>query len=91
MLKLKDEVSLEKLRDYGFILDASKIIGIGTLDFSDCFVDDNFGYLVHEDNNILIDDYTRIIEFDVFIDINEQMNVVFDLINDGLVEKVKEN
>ena len=81
MLGLKDNVSLKELEKYGFDLRASSIEGIGSFDFSDWFVDDNFGWLMADGLNIW--DKERTISGD-------NLDLLFDLIQAGLVEKVEE-
>jgi len=83
-LKIKDNVDLKELEKFGFDLRASSIEGIGTFDWADNFVDDNFGELVAEGMNV--NDKTRVIWFwngDVNVDL------LFDLIKADLVEKVR--
>lgn len=81
MLKIKANVNLKELEKYGFDLRASSIEGIGTFDWTDCFVDDNFGWLIADGLNIW--DKERTISGD-------NLDLLFDLIQAGLVEKVEE-
>lgn len=78
MLKIKDDVDLRILEKYGFDLRASSIVGIGTFDFIDRYVDDNFGYL--EADGLEICDSTREITGD-------NLELFYKLVQDGLVEK----
>ena len=80
MLKIKDNVDLKELEKFGFDLRASSIPGIGTFDWTDCFVDDNFGQLIADD--LYICDKERTIYGD-------NLDLLFDMIQAGLVEKVK--
>lgn len=80
-LRIKDNIDLKELENYGFDLRASSIEGIGTFDFTDWYVDDNFGYLIADGLDIW--DKERTISGD-------NLDLLFDLINAGLVEKVEE-
>jgi hypothetical protein len=42
--------------ELGFITYASKIEGVGTFDFSDIFVDDNFGFIFHQHTDLILRD-----------------------------------
>ena len=81
MLKIKDNIDLKELEKYGFDLRASSIDGIGSFDWTDRFVDDNFGLLIADGLDIW--DKERTISGD-------NLDLLFDLIKDGLVEKVEE-
>ena len=78
--KIKDSVDLRILKDYGFNLDASSIQGIGTFNWGDNYVDDNFGEIISQSGLICIDDTTRKLLC------YEDPELLFRLINDGLVE-----
>ena len=80
MLKIKDNVDLRILEKYGFDLRASSIEGIGTFDFTDRFVDDNFGFLIANDLYIF-DTNTREIS-------GSNLELFYKLVIDGLVEEV---
>lgn len=79
MLKIKDNVDLSVLEKFGFDLRASSIQGIGTYDFTDRFVDDYFGQLIADD--LYIWDSERTIY-------GNNLDLLYDLIEAGLVEKV---
>lgn len=81
MLKIKDNVDLKELEKFGFNLDASSIEGIGTFDWTDKFIDDNFGTLVAD--GLEINDNTR----EIF---GWNLHLLFDLIKADFVEKVEE-
>lgn len=82
MLKIKDDVDLKILKEYGFDLKASSIEGIGTFDFTDNYIDDNFGWLIAADLEIC--DRTREI-------IGDNLSLFYKLVKDGLVEEVEED
>lgn len=79
MLKIKNNVDLKELEKFGFDLRASSIEGIGTFDWTDRFVDDYFGQLIADD--LYIWDTERTI-------FGNNLDLLFDLIQAGLVEKV---
>ena len=83
MLKIKDNVDLKVLEKYGFDTTASpEFQGIDKIDFSDIWVDDHFGMIIG--HGLVIWDSTReITDWE-----NGNLDVLFDLIQDGLVEKV---
>jgi hypothetical protein len=87
MLKIKDNVDLKELaKEYGFIY---------CQDWSIPYEDDNYGYLMFNDNFSIVwrDDskyYTKgRINFTSSPSI-EELNLLYDLIKADLVEKVKE-
>ena len=84
MLKIKDNADLKVLEKYGFDTTASpEVQGIGKIDFSDNWVDDHFGMIIG--NGLVIWDSSReITNWD-----NGNLDVLYDLIKDGLVEKVE--
>lgn len=86
MLKIKDDVDLKELaKKYNFIY---------CQDWSVPYEDDNYGYLMFNDNFCIIwrDDsiyYTKgKIEF-TSAPIEEDLDLLYDLIQAGLVEKVE--
>lgn len=80
MLKIKNNVDLKELEKFGFDLRASSIEGVGTFDYTDWFVDDNFGYLIAD--GLEIWDKERTIS-------GYNLDLLFDLIQAGLIEKVE--
>lgn len=87
-LRIKDNVDLKVLEKYGFNTRASSVVqGLSNIDFSDHYVDDNFGKIINE--NIEIDDETREIYVDVYLATKINFDILYDLIKDGLVEKVE--
>ena len=94
MLKIKDNVDLKELEKYGFITEASS--QIGTYNWRDNFVDDNFGYIIG--GNIYIYDRNDLkykekdyLKIDIWNRVEEQdLDKLYDLIKDGLVEKVED-
>lgn len=76
MVKIKDNVDLKELEKFGF-----KKSG----DFYNLFFD--------EFNEVIIDEQDRIIELDGdvnYLNVDKYNNIIFDLIQAGLVEKVGE-
>lgn len=91
MLKIKDFVDLKELEKFGFDLRAGE--SVGTNDFSDPYVDDNYGELIC--GNIIVKDspryeWNRNIEFMCFSVSNKDFELLYDLIQAGLVEKVSD-
>ena len=84
MLKIKDSVDLKELEKYGFDTSASPDVqGIDKIDFTNNWVDDNFGMIIG--HGWLVYDSTREI---IGWDLEPNLDVIFQLIVDGLVEKV---
>ena len=87
MLKIKDDVNLRELEKFGFTYNGG----------SECYVDnrkDSFISIYTEDREIVIDinDNLPVSIYDTFAEDKEKAkNKLFDLIQAGLVEKVKEN
>lgn len=87
MLKIKDLIDLKELEKFGFDTSASSVVqGISKIDFSDNWIDDNFGMIVG--NGLAVSDSSReIIEWDEF-DSEHKLDTLYSLIQAGLVEKV---
>ena len=84
MLKIKDSVDLKELEKYGFDTSASpEVQGIDKIDFTNNWVDDNFGVIIG--HGWLVYDSTREI---IGWDLEPNLDAIFQLIVDGLVEKV---
>lgn len=93
MLKIRDEIDLKELEKYGFETKASS--QIGTFNWRDNFVDDNFGYIIGGENIYIYDrndlectkkDYLKI---DIWGRPGEcDLDVLYDLIKADLVEKI---
>lgn len=83
MLKIKDNVNLKVLEKYGFDTTASpEVQGIDKIDFSNNWVDDHFGMIIG--NGLVIWESSReITNWD-----NGNLDILYDLIQAGLVEKV---
>lgn len=82
MLKIKDSVELKELEKYGFKIEPGKSYYYKTISEIEFFIWITKGY-DYKSRHIYIEvkDYSMIItEFDI----------IFDLIKDGLVEKVEE-
>lgn len=82
MLKIKDNVDLKELKKYGFKLEAEKSYYYKSMNEIEVFVWITKGY-DYKPRYIYIEvkDYSMIVtEFDI----------IFDLIKDGLVEKVED-
>lgn len=79
MLKIKDDFSLEKLKDYGF-----KIY--------DSHVSDYYIKYIKNDNhcNLTIKAISRVIVLDTGANYIENLDTLYDLIKADLVEKVEE-
>ena len=84
MLKIKDSVDLKELEKYGFDTSASpEVQGIDKIDFTNNWIDDNFGMIIG--HGWLVYDSTREI---IGWDLEPNLDAIFQLIVDGLVEKV---
>lgn len=84
MLKIKDSVDLKELEKYGFDTSASPDVqGIDKIDFTNNWVDDNFGMIIG--HGWLVYDSTREI---IGWDLEPNLDTLFQLIIDGLIEKI---
>ena len=84
MLKIKDNVNLKDLEKFGFDTRASSEVNGFDMDFSDRWIDDNFG-MIHG-HGFVIWDSTR--EITIW-DHDANLDVIFELVSAGLVEKVE--
>ena len=85
MLRIKKDVDLKELEKYGFDTSASpEVQGLGKIDFSDNWIDDHFGMIIG--HGLVIWDTTR--EVQNWGEGN--LDILYDLIQAGLVEKVRE-
>jgi len=77
MLKIKDNVDLKELEKYGFIF----------MDYDDLW----YSYYYNPEENIKINYSDRKLDFYLCGMTESSINILYDLIKDGLVEKVKNN
>lgn len=86
MLKIKDNVDLKELKYYGF----KKIGGIYANYYEHTITDNGYGEYIILD----VDEDDRIIRLGAYTDDTgshtENLDIIYDLIKDGLVEKVEE-
>ena len=85
MLKIKDNVDLKKLEKYGMKYNPSSECYVDSYDFILLCIHENDRELQIDINNVGIgfsENYKKAIE--------RATNILYDLIKDGLVEKVKE-
>lgn len=83
MLKIKDNVNLKELEKFGFDTSASPEVNGFELDFSSRWIDDHFGMIIG--HGFVIWDSTREI---IIWEHSANLDIIFDLISAGLVEKV---
>lgn len=84
MLKIKDNVDLKVLENYGFDTTASpEVHGIDKMDFSNHWVDDHFGMIIGK-GLVIWDSSREITNWDY-----ANLDTLYDLIQAGLVEKVE--
>ena len=79
MLKIKDDVDLDKLKDYGF--KSYEIVGNTKYKFR------HYRGALKTDNMIIGED--RILHYNQMSVHNEMTDIIYDLIQAGLVEKVE--
>lgn len=80
-MKLKINLTKENKRrwnELGFITDASQIDGVGTFDWSDNFVDNNFGNIYHSHTGLTMNDSGEWVFGDLDIEIIVLFKTLFE-------------